>query len=111
MVQHPTPSSLAIAVVLVKLALVAPIALGTVAAGAADRAVTVTGCLRAGSEKGTFILATASGNVAVFSTTIGLTEHVGHHLTVSGRPKTTKRYGRLLNVRTLKIVESACPRP
>src|SRR5262245_60923123 len=65
MVQHPTPSSLAIAVVLVKLALVAPVALTTIAAGAGDQAVTLTGCLTAGPEKGTFILTTTSGNVAV----------------------------------------------
>jgi hypothetical protein len=55
--------------------------------GGSHRAMTVTGCLKAGSEHGGYYLTTSDGKVYELSGKTDFSAHVNHIVTVAGQEK------------------------
>jgi hypothetical protein len=136
MVTRPptTPNSIAALLVAVKLALVVPLAIvAAIGDSGSDDSIGLVGCLRPGTEKGTFVLtnvAPAPGTGTIqngqddgssprrpngtgadtpaMSTAVGLTAHVGERVAVRGRMGENKRHGTVLKIRSLKVVDQSC---
>lgn len=69
-----------------------------------DRQQSYTGCLAAGTEQGMYILKTSSGNLMV-SGSADLAKHIGHTVTVTGKPSSA---GDSLQVSNIKQIAATC---
>jgi hypothetical protein len=104
-----TQYSVAALLVSVKLAMVAPLAIVAAISSPDHHTLSVVGCLRQGIEKGTFVLASEHrGDTPAMSTVVGLTAHVGERVFVRGRMGVSKRYGMVLKIRSLQVVDPSC---
>lgn len=80
--------------------------------------VTVTGCLQKGDEAGEFSITGEDGRTyGLKSTSVNLSQHLGHKVTVTGRAKPEEREEQEkgskevadLTVTNLKMVSTSCP--
>ena len=96
-----------------------PKATATQDSKAASQNVTMTGCIQAGSEAGTFLLADSSGAAKTYSLMAGgnvdLKQHVGQKVEVSGTKVETKggggaakAPGDAIQVTSIKMVSNSC---
>jgi hypothetical protein len=78
------------------------------AAAGASESQTVIGCLQPGAAQGSFVLAVDGAQpVAVMSTKVGLTGHLGRQVSLVGRPGTF-RGGSIFKVDKLAVVATSC---
>src|SRR5262245_38472380 len=74
----------------------------------ASQPETLVGCLQPGSESGSFVLALdRARQVAVMSTRVGLTEHLGRQVSLVGR-QGVFRSAPVFKVIKLDIVDMSC---
>ena len=96
----------------------APKATATQDSKAPSQNVTMTGCIQAGSEAGSFLLADSSGAAKTYSLMAGgnvdLKQHVGHKVEVSGTKVeakgdgAAKAAGDAIQVTSVKMVAPSC---
>lgn len=96
--------------------------LGAQAQQAAPKEHTMTGCLKAGTESGTFMVTDVEGNgpktIGIVSSEANLAPHVGHKIAVTGTAVPAKdaeadakvpKAAHYMKLTSIKMVSTTCP--
>jgi hypothetical protein len=98
------------------------IMLGVQAQQAAPKEHSMTGCLKAGTEAGTFMVTDVEGNgpksIGIVSSSVNLAPHVGHKIEVTGTavpPKEAETDAKVpkaphyMKLTAIKMISTSCP--